>query len=144
MISLLGSSFTMGIMGSIRTETGIPALVRSWAALMRLEDEGAYGSITFARASSSVVIVNATVAGTLLSKSSSLETMLLLVIICILQLLFERISRQRRVKPSDASAQGYGSDELAIEIVSPLSLEASRLSFARASFLGLQSLKFGM
>jgi hypothetical protein len=33
---------------------------------------------------------------------------------------------------------------LDIEIISPLSLAASRLSIARASFLGWQSLKFGM
>jgi hypothetical protein len=69
---------------------------------------------------------------------------LLLVMIWILQLLSAKISRQRRVNPSVASTRGYGSDELAIEMVSPLSLEASRLSWARASFLGRQSLKFGI
>ncbi len=89
-------------------------------------------------------MVNATVEGTLLSKSSSLTTMLLLVIICILQLLSAKISRHRRVMPSDASARGYGSDELAIEMVSPLSFEASRFKVASWSFLGLQSLKLGM
>jgi hypothetical protein len=44
----------------------------------------------------------------------------------------------------DASARGYGSDELAIEIVSPLSFAASRFKAASRSFLGLQSLKLGM
>src|SRR4030042_5640562 len=103
-----------GIMGSIRTETGIPAFVKSCAALSRWEEEGAKGSRIFARLSSSVVMVNATVAGTLLRRSSSLVAMLLLVIICILQLLSTRISRHRRVKPSVASTRGYGSDEFAI------------------------------
>lgn len=94
--------------------------------------------------SSSVVMVNATVDGTLLNKSSSLTTMLLLVMICILQLLSARISRHRLVKPADTSARGYGSDELAIEMVSPLSFAASRLKVTSRSFLGLQSLKLGM
>jgi hypothetical protein len=89
-------------------------------------------------------MVNATVDGTFLSKSSSRATRLLLVIICILQLLSTKISRQRLVKPADTSARGYGSDELAIEIVSPLSFEASRFKVASSSFFGLQSLKFGM
>jgi hypothetical protein len=70
--------------------------------------------------------------------------MLLLVIIWILQLLLDRISRHLLVNPVDASARGYGSDELAIEMVSPLSFPASRFKIASRSFLGLQSLKFGM
>jgi hypothetical protein len=94
--------------------------------------------------SSSVVTVNATVEGILLSRSSSLTTMLLLVMIWILQLLSARISRHRLVKPVDASARGYGSEELAIEMVSPLSFAASRFKAASRSFLGLQSLKLGM
>ena len=100
--------------------------------------------MSFAILSSSVVMVNATVDGTLLSRSSSLTTRLLLVMICILQLLSAKISRHRLVKPVDASARGYGSDELAIEMVSPLSFAASRLKVASWSFLGLQSLKLGM
>ena len=94
--------------------------------------------------SSSVVIVNATVEGILLSKSSSLTTKLLLVKIWILQLLSARISRHRLVKPADTSVRGYGSDELAIEMVSPLSLAASRFRVMSRSFLGLQSLKLGI
>jgi hypothetical protein len=94
--------------------------------------------------SSSVVTVNATVEGILLSRSSSLTTRFDLVIIWILQLLSARISRHRLVKPVDASARGYGSDELAIEMVSPLSFAASRFKAASRSFLGLQSLKLGM
>ena len=143
-MSFCGLSFTSGMIGSIRTETGMPALIKSCAALKRSDGKGAYGSIIFAVLSSSVVIVNATVEGTLLNKSSSLATMLLLVMIWILQLLSARISRHRLVKLSVASALGYGSDELDIEIVSPFSLAASRLSIARASFLGLQLLKLGM
>jgi hypothetical protein len=100
--------------------------------------------MSFAKLSSSVVIVNATVDGTLLNKSSSLTTILLLVMICILQLLSAKISRHRLVKPSDTSARGYGSDELAIEMVSPLSFAASRFKAESWSFLGLQSLKLGM
>jgi hypothetical protein len=44
----------------------------------------------------------------------------------------------------DVSIRGYGSDELAIEIVSPLSFAASRFKVASRSFFGLQSLKLGM
>src|SRR5665648_229488 len=141
---LCGWSFTNGIIGSIRTETGLPALIRSCAALKRWEGEGAKGSRILARSSSSVVMVNATVDGTLTSKSSSRVTMLLLVMICILQLFSTKISRQRLVKPSVASALGYGSEELEIEMVSPLSLAASLFNIVNASFLGWQSLKFGM
>ena len=122
----------------------MPALIKSWAALMRWEGGGAKGSRILARLSSSVVIVNATVAGIFVSKSSSRVTKLLLVIIWILQLLSTRISRHRRIKPSVTSALGYGSDELDIEMVSPLSLAASRFNIAKASFLGRQSLKLGM
>jgi hypothetical protein len=122
----------------------MPALIRSCAALIRWLGEGAYGSMILARLSSSVVMVNATVDGTFLRRSSSRVTRLLLVIIWILQLLSTKISRHRRVKPAVASARGYGSDELAMEMVSPLSLAASRFSIAKASFLGWQSLKFGM
>lgn len=143
-MSFCGWSFTVGMMGSMRTDTGMPVLIKSCAALSRWEGEGANGSISFAKLSSSVVIVNATVAGTLQSRSSSRVTRLLLVMIWILQLLSTRISRHRRVKPVEASARGYGSDELDTEMVSPLSLEASRFSIARASFLGWQSLKLGM
>jgi hypothetical protein len=143
-MSFCGWSFTRGMMGSIRTETGMPFLIKSCAALRRCEGVGACGSMSFAMLSSSVVIVNATVAGIWLSKSSSLTTKLLLVIIWILQLLSAKISRHRLVKPADTSARGYGSDELAIEMVSPLSLAASRFSVASRSFLGLQSLKLGI
>ena len=92
----------------MRTETGTLALIRSCAALSRWDGDGALGSSIFAKLSSSVVIVNATVAATLLSRSSSLATMLLLVMIWILQLFPAKISRQRLVKPSDASAVGKG------------------------------------
>jgi hypothetical protein len=64
--------------------------------------------------------------------------------ICTLQLFSTRISRHRLVKPSVASTFGYGSDELDIEIISPLSLAASLFNIDNASFLGWQSLKWGM
>jgi hypothetical protein len=70
--------------------------------------------------------------------------MLLLVMIWILQLLCERISRHRLVKQVEASLRGYGSEELAIEMISPLSFAASRFKTAIKSFFGLQSLKPGM
>ena len=140
-ISFCGWSFTRGMMGSIRTVTGMPFLIKSCAALRRWEGVGACGSMSFAMLSSSVVIVNATVAGIWLSKSSSLTTKLLLVMIWILQLLSARISRHRRVQPTEASALGYGSEELDIEIISPFNFAASRFSVSSWSFFGLQSLK---
>ena len=127
-ISFMGKSLTVKIIGSILTDTGIPALISSCAALSRWDGSGACGSSVFARLSSSVVMVRATVDGILVSRSSSRVTRLLLVIIWTLQLLCARISRHRLVRPSVASACGYGSDELAIEMVSPLSFVASRLS----------------
>ena len=39
------------MMGSIRTEIGMPALVKSWAALKRWVGEGANGSMILARLS---------------------------------------------------------------------------------------------
>ena len=122
----------------------MPALIRSCAALSLLDGGGAQGSMSFAKLSSSVVMVNATVDGIFLRRSSSLVTMLLLVIIWILQLLSTRISRHRLVNPADISARGYGSDELAIEMVSPLSFVASRFKTVSRSFFGLQSLKLGI
>lgn len=68
-------------MGSIRTETGIPELIRSWAALRRFEGVGADGSRVSANRSFSVVIVKVTVAGSLASISESLVTKSLLVTI---------------------------------------------------------------
>jgi hypothetical protein len=64
--------------------------------------------------------------------------------ICTLQLFSTRILRHRLVKPSVASTLGYGSDELDIEMVSPLSLAASLFNIVNASFFGWHSLKFGM
>jgi hypothetical protein len=83
-----------------------------------------------------VVIVKATAEGTLVSRSSSRVTMLLLVIIWIRQLLSARISRHRRVKPAFASSRGYGSEELEMETISPLSFIASRLSAVSRSLFG--------
>ena len=143
-MSFCGLSFTSGMIGSIRTETGMPALIKSCAALRRWNGGGANGSMIFAMLSSSVVMVNATIAGTLLSRSISLVTRLLFVMIWILHLLFAKISRHRLVKPAEPSAQGYGSDELAIEMISPSSFAASRFKIASTSFFGLQSVKVGM
>jgi hypothetical protein len=95
-----------GIMGSMRTDTGTPAFSRSWAALIRSDGAGAFGSIISAIMSLSVVMVKATVAGTLQSRSSSRATRLLLVIIWILQLHPAKTSRYRLVRHWEASIRG--------------------------------------
>src|SRR3989304_7220978 len=118
-------SFTKGITGSIRTETGIPLLTKSSAALRRLLGDGACGSRSFALPSSSVVIVSATDEEILPSKSSSRVTMLDFVIIWIRQLFSTRISKHFLVNPAVASSRGYGSEEFAIETISPFTLAAS-------------------
>jgi hypothetical protein len=74
----------------------------------------------------------------------SLVTRLDLVIIWILQLSADRISRHFRIKPVSASRHGYGSEELDMETVSSFSLDASFLSFEIKSFFGLQTENFGM
>jgi hypothetical protein len=99
-------SFTKGITGSIRTETGMPLPIKSSAALSRLAGDGACGSRSVAISESSVVIVSATVDRALLSRSSSRVTRVDFVIICIRQLLSARISRHLRVKPAVASIRG--------------------------------------
>ena len=141
-MSFLGSSFTNGITGSMRTETGIPLMIKFCTALRRSVDEGACGSRILAKLSSSVVMVNATAEGTFESRSSSRVTMLLFVIIWIRQLFTASTSRHFRVHPAFASMRGYGSEELLIETISPLSFIASRLSACSRSFLGRQSAKF--
>ena len=67
-ISFSGLSFTKGITGSMRTDTGIPFRVNVSTVFKRLVGEGACGSISFAVFSSSVVMVNATVQEILLKK----------------------------------------------------------------------------
>jgi len=128
-------------MGSIRTETGIPSRDKSFRALIRSLGNGACGSKSLAVPSSSVVIVKATVDGTLTSKSPSRVTILDLVIIWIRQSFSVRISKHFRVIPAEASIRGYGSDELAIDTISPLSFEASVLSLWRKSFFRRHSEK---
>jgi hypothetical protein len=66
------------------------------------------------------------------------------VIIWILQSLLVRTSKHFRVKPILASKFGYGSEELDIDTISPLSFAEAFLSFGIKSFLGLQLKKFGM
>jgi hypothetical protein len=89
-------------------------------------------------------MVKETIERVFFSRSMSLVTSGDFVIIWILQLLRDRISRHFRVKRVSASMFGYGSEELAIDTISPLSFAASFLSFGIRSFLGLQLKKFGM
>ena len=110
----------------------------------RFEGGGAWGSMSFARALSSVVIVTETIDGTFVRRSMSRVTRVDFVIIWILQLLQDRISRHFRVNPVSASTFGYGSEELAIDIISPLSFAASFFSFGIKSFFGLQLKNLGM
>ena len=141
---VLGLSFTWGIMGSMRTETGIPFEVNASTVFKRSVAAGALGSISLAVASSSVVIVTATVLRTLPKRSVSRVTRVDLVIIWIRQSLCERISKHFRVKPASASRRGYGSELLAIETVSPFSFAASRCRVQSKLFLGLHLEKRGI
>jgi len=143
-ISVAGLSFTYGIMGSIRTNAGMPLRVSASIVFRRSVEDGALGSISFAVASSSVVIVTATVQGTLPKKSVSRVTRVDLVIIWIRQSHCERISKHFRVKPASASMHGYGSELLAMETVSPFSFAASRCKVRSKLFLGLHLAKRGM
>ncbi len=121
-------SLTKGITGSILIETGMPLSIRFSAASSLESGDGAFGSKSFATSVFSVVMVKATVDGTLLRRSPSRITRLDFVIIWIRQLLLERISRHLLMSPAVASMRGYGSELLAIETVSPFSFAASRLS----------------
>ena len=131
-------------MGSMRTETGMPLLIKSSAALRRSVGGGACGSKSRATSASSVVMVKATVDGTLLRRSSSRVTRLDFVIIWIRQLLSARISRHLRVNPAVASKCGYGSELLAMDTVSPFSFAASRCRRRSRSFFGLHWENLGM
>src|SRR3972149_5923596 len=95
-------------------------------------------------ASSSVVIVRATVERPLLNKSWSRVTRFDFVTIWIRQLLSARISRHFLVQPAVASKRGYGSEELAIDTTSPFNFAASRFRFWSRSFLGRHLSKLGM
>ena len=142
--SLSGWSFTKGITGSIRTETGMPLLTSSWTTLSRSAGGGAFGSKSRATSESSVVMVNATVDGILLRMSSSRMTRLDFVMIWIRQLFSARISRHLRVSPVVASKRGYGSELLEIDTVSPFSFVASRCNRSNKPFLGLHLANWGM
>ena len=141
---LSGLSFRYGIIGSMRTAVGTPFFARVSTHFRRSEGGGAYCSMSFAVLSSSVVIVRETIEGILARRSASLVTMLDFVIIWILQSCLDRISRHFRIKPVSASTVGYGSEELEIEIISPLSVAASLPILGIKSFLGLQSENCGM
>ena len=143
-ISSSGWSFTKGITGSIRTDTGIPSFTRASIALSRASGDGAYGSKRLAISASSVVIVKATVDGTLLSRSMSRITRLDFVMICIRQLLSAKISRHLRVNPNVASIRGYGSELLATETVSPFNFAASHCNRLSKLLFGLHLANWGM
>jgi len=81
LIRVSGLSFTYGIIGSMRADTGMPSSIKILAVSMRFVGRGAFGSINLAILSSSVVIVNATVAAVRFRRSTSLVTKVDLVII---------------------------------------------------------------
>lgn len=70
-----GLSFTNGIMGSMRTDVGMPFLIRVSAAFNRFDGDGALGSMIFEILSLSVVIVKVTIEGVFFKRSMSLTTM---------------------------------------------------------------------
>lgn len=82
----------------MRTDVGIPFSVSMRAAFRRSDGGGALGSMSLASASSSVVIVIETVEAVFLRMSMSLVTRVDLVIIWILQLHVDMISKHWRVR----------------------------------------------
>jgi len=90
----------------MRTKTGMPRFSRVLTASKRSVEDGACGSISLAKSSLSAVIVTATIAGVLPSKSVSLVTSVDLVTIWIRHLLSESIWRHFRVKPNSWSIGG--------------------------------------
>lgn len=106
LIRLSGSSFTDGIIGSMRAVVGTFLSVRVLSAFSRCVGGGAFGSMSLAMSSLSVVMVMETVEGTLFRRSVSLMTRLDFVIICSLQSCLDRISRHSLVKPVLASRFG--------------------------------------
>ncbi len=143
--SFSGLSFRKGIIGSIRTVVGMRLWMSVSAASIRWDEDGAFGSISRAVASSSVVIVIETVVGTFFSRSMSLTMVVDLVTICNLQLLLvTSISRHFLVMRSCRSRLGYGSDEFDIEMISPLSFVASLLRSVMRFFFGRHLEKLGM
>ena len=105
-IRLSALSLTKGITGSIRAEVAMPFLIRLPMASRRSDGRGVFGSKSLAVLSSSVVIVNETMEGIFLRRSMSLTTRVDFVIIWILQLLWDRVSRHFRVRASFFSAFG--------------------------------------
>lgn len=144
LIRFSGLSFKYGIIGSMRTDVGTPFLISVSTVFKRSDVVGAWGSMLFAMLSSSVVIVKDTVEGIFFKRAMSLTIRLDFVIIWILQLCWDRISKHFRIKPVLASMLGYGSEELEIDIISPFSWVASLSNFGIKSFFGLQLENFGM
>ena len=77
----LKSSFKNGIIGSMRTDVGIPFSMSVSTAFRRSDGGGALGSRSFASGSLSVAIVIETMEAVFLRMSMSLVTKLDLVII---------------------------------------------------------------
>lgn len=70
-----GLSFTNGIIGSMRTDVGMPFLIRVSTVFNRFDEGGALGSIIFEILSLSVVIVKVTIDGISFKRSLSLTMM---------------------------------------------------------------------
>ena len=96
-MSCSGLSFSVGIIGSILTQTGMFLWVRVSMACSLCDVDGASGSSFLARLSLSVVMVKATIEGVFSRMSVSLVTRFDLVMIWIRQLWFDRIWRHCRV-----------------------------------------------
>jgi len=98
LIRVSGLSFMSGMIGSIRTDVGIPCLMRVSAVFSRSDGGGELGSMRCAILSSSVVIVSETMEGVFLSKSMSLITSVDFVIIWIRQSALESVCRHFLVR----------------------------------------------
>jgi hypothetical protein len=89
-------------------------------------------------------MVNATVVGAFLNKSSSRTTKFDFVTISKRQLLRAKMSRHLRVNPTEASIGGYGSEDEHKTTVCPFNLIASFASGTSKSFFGRTAAKLGM
>jgi len=78
---LSGLSFTNGIIGSMRTDVGMPFSISVSTVFIRFDEDGAFGSMSSEMLSLSVVIVRVTIDGIFFKKSMSLTTMSDFVII---------------------------------------------------------------
>lgn len=106
LMRVLGLSFSVGIIGSILTQTGMPFCVRVCMACILSEGDGALGSSCLASLSLSVVMVSATMDLVLCRMSMSRVTRFDLVMTWMRQLCFAKVWRLCRVSSSFFSIVG--------------------------------------